>query len=835
MRIWVYLGITALGLWFWAAASLAAFAAEPALWSLRKPARPELPPVEDKSWPRNPIDRFILAALEAAGLSPSPQADRRTLIRRLSLDLTGLPPSPAEVEAFIADPDPAAYEKLADRLLASPRYGERWGQHWLDLVKFAETDGFETNTPRPHAWPYRDWVIGAFNDDKPYDQFVREQLAGDRLGAAAATGFLTAGPYDQVKSPDLELTLQQRMDELNDMISAAGAAFLGLTVGCARCHDHKFDPISMKDYYALQAVFAGVNHGNRELETAEWMERQKELPPIEKELAEVNAKLGDAVPLAALPLSGPPEQRRPPISTRYNADRFPTTAARFVRFTVLKTSGLEPCLDELEIYGPEDPSRNLALASAGARASASSTFAGSEFHQLEHLNDGRYGNGRSWISQEPGGGWVEIELPEARAIDRVVWSRDRDEVYQDRLAIEYRIEIKTEPGKPGRFTTVATHADRRPYAPGAKPEPDATAAGLEPEPAKKFSRLEARRRELAQKIKALVEKPKLYAGLFREPEATHLLHRGDPLQKREPVPPGAIAAIPPRLELPAEAPESERRLALAEWIVNPENPLPARVLANRLWQHHFGEGLVSTPSDFGANGARPTHPLLLDWLAAELVERGWSIKHVQRLIVGSSAYRQASFPDSRKLAIDAASRLLWRFPPRRLEAEAIRDAVLCASGRLDLRAGGPGYSVFEPNDNYVRVYNPRKEFGPSEWRRMVYQFKARMQQDSTFGAFDCPDAGQLCSKRTRSTTAIQSLNLLNSPFMLQQAGFFAERLAREAGKADAGAQARLAFRLACSREPDGEEAAASAKFIGEHGLPAFCRALYNTSEFLFFP
>jgi hypothetical protein len=290
--------------------------------------------------------------------------------------------------------------------------------------------------------------------------------------------------------------------------------------------------------------------------------------------------------------------------------------------------------------------------------------------------------------------------------------------------------------------------------------------------------------------------------------------------------------------------DQQRRLALAKWIADANNPLPARVLVNRLWQHHFGEGLVGTPSDFGKKGAMPTHPELLDWLAAEFVKPGtracvgepapvpWSIKHIHRLIVTSAAYRQATIARREGLAVDAGSRLLWRFPPQRLEAESLRDTILAISGKLDLRAGGPGFSAFENNDNYVRVYNAKKEFGPPEWRRMVYMTKVRMQQDATFGAFDCPDGGQITPKRMRSTTPLQALNLMNSEFILQQAGFLASRLEKEAGK-DVDAQVRLAFELAYSRRPDAEEARAAKTLVAQHGMTIFCRALFNSNEFIF--
>jgi hypothetical protein len=567
-------------------------------WSLRPVAAVGVPAVDDarSAHAANPVDAFIAQQLAPSGLAPSPPADRRSLIRRLWLNVLGLPPAPEEIDDFVRNDDPLAWSRLVDRALASPHLGERWARHWLDVVRFAETDGFETNVERPNAYRYRDYVIGALNDDLPYDRFVFEQIAGDQDGADAATGFLVGGPCDRVKSPDIVLTRMQRQDELADMINTTGTAFLGLTLGCAKCHNHKFDPISQRDFYAVQAVFSGVKHGER---------------PI-----------------------------------------------------------------------------------AGTQA-------------------------------------------------------------------------------------------------------------------------------------------KVYAGQFEQPEPVHRLFRGDPLAPRELVGPGTVAALG-AVEIAPGATDRQRRAALAAWIARRENPLTARVIVNRLWHYHFGRGIVDTPSDFGKNGGRPTHPALLDWLAGELVRSGWSLKHVHRLILTSSTYRQSAAPRREALKIDAASRLLWRFPPRRLEAEPIRDSMLAAAGTLDRRMGGPGYSVFKPNTNNVRVYEPKEHFGRPEWRRMVYMTKVRMEQDAVFGTFDCPDAGLIAPRRTQSTTALQALALLHSRFANQQAELAAARAEREAGT-QADAALRRAFELALGRSPDDVEQAAASRLVKAHGLAALCRALFNSNEFLFLP
>jgi hypothetical protein len=776
-------------------------------WALRPVTRPQVPAVAGADWPRDAVDCFIRTRLDAEDLRPAPEADRRTLIRRLALDLTGLPPTPEEVEAYVRDPSSAAYERLVDRYLNSPAYGERWARHWLDVVRFAESDGFETNLHRPGAWPYRDYIIGAFNDDKPYDRFVTEQLAGDVLGVDAATGFLVAGAYDKVKSPDLVLTLQQRADELHDIVGTTGSTFLGLTIGCARCHDHKFDPISQTDYYVLTAVFAGVRHGERPVESADAKhERLARAAALRRELAEV-----ENVSDAAEPLAQPdgPDGRRPPVNARRNVERFAPVRAKFVRFTVLATNNLEPCIDELEVFAAGPEPRNVALASLGTKATASGTYPNSDIHKLEHLNDARYGNGRSWISNEPGKGWVQLELSEPVLIDRIVWGRDREQKYKDRLATRYRIEVAAESGT---WTVVASSDDRQPFG----------------TPTRETSR----RADLEKRLREAERPPAFYLGTFVAPEPTHRLHRGDPMQKRAAVAPAAPEQVGPRLQLPAETPECDRRLALGRWLTNPANPLPARVMVNRLWHYHFGRGLVDTPSDFGRRGSRPTHPELLDWLTAEFVGSGWSVKHVHRLIVRSATYRQSSAVSDRGLAADAEARLLWRYPPRRLEAEAIRDAILAVSGALDRRMGGPGFDLFEPNDNYVKIYTPKRTFGPDEGRRLIYQSRPRMRPDDTFGAFDCPDAGQTAPSRTRSTTPLQALNLLNSPFVTQQAELFAARLRWEAA-GDAGAQVDRGFALAYGRPPSAEERSAAVRLIAEHGLAAFGRAVFNANEFLF--
>jgi mono/diheme cytochrome c family protein len=797
--------------------------AGPDWWSLQPIARPS-PPALRSDWVRTPIDAFVLDRLNAESLTPNPEADRRALIRRVTFDLTGLPPTPEEVAAFIDDPRPDAYERLVDRLLASPAYGERAARLWLDVARFAESHGYETNQLRPNAWPYRDYAIRAFNDDTPFPRFVLEQFAADTLPDAdwltqAATGFLVGGTHDVVANLTDEGSRQQRADDLDDAINATGAAFLGLTVSCARCHDHKFDPITQADYYGLKALLSGMRHEDRMIPAPDAERRRGERAAVEAELARVDAALDASEPFAQ-PDLGRPGRAAP--NSRRNVERFAPVVAASLRFTVQSTNnGIEPCLDELEIWTAESEPRNVALKTAGARASASSTYPNSEIHRLEHLNDGRYGNSRSWISAVAGKGWVRVDLLAPALIDRVVWGRDREQKFTDRTPTEYYIEAADEQG---RWTVVASSADREPW------RPDAPA--FEPEPTPERRALLARQADLRARLAALSETIAVYAGRFADSEEIRILPRGAVMADGPLAVPSAVRSVAPRLELDPSTPEPERRLALARWIAEPANPLPARVAVNRIWQQHFGRGLVPTPADFGFNGEPPSHPALLDWLAARFLDAGGQWKPIHRLIVLSSTYRQASTSSPDALARDSQDRWLWRFPPRRLEAEQIRDATLAAAGTLDRRMGGPGYWIWEPNTNYVVVFNPLETLGPEHWRRMIYQYKPRSQGDITFAAFDCPDAGLPAARRNSSTTALQALNLLNSRFLLDQSSRLAARVRGEVGD-DLPAQVDRAFRLLLGRPPTSDERDAASQLVRDHGFATLARALYNANEFLY--
>jgi hypothetical protein len=831
-------------------------------WSFRPVRRPPVPRTKFDALARSPVDRFVFDRLAKSGLHPSLPAGGLALLRRVTMDLTGLPPTPEEVDAFLADRSPGAYERVVDRLLASPAYGERWGRHWLDVVRYGESHGYEQNHVRPNAWPYRDYVIRAFNEDKPYPRFVSEQLAGDVLGKGdphveAATGFLVAGVHDTVGIQTEEGTRQQRANDLDDMVATTGAAFLGLTVGCARCHDHKFDPIPQRDYYRLVAVFAGVHHGERSLATPAEQESDRraaeavarQLATVDNGINEIESQAREVVLRSRAPgaRSSLSPAVRPAVNARRNVDEFPPVTARFVRFTILATrDGAEPCLDELQLFG-EKGDENLALASRGAKATASSLLPGFAVHQVEHLNDGRLGNEFSWISATRGTGWAQIELPAPALLRRVVWSRDGDEIprFDDRLPTAYRIELSLDGMAWQTVSTGAGRAGSSDYV-----HPDELLAVMTPEQRARREALITKREALNAERQRLSSAHAVYAGTFQPPEPTYLLRRGDVMQRLEEVTPGALsqlAPLPPGLLSDPQAPEAERRLALARWITDPRNPLTARVLVNRVWQYHFGRGLVSTPSDFGHAGEPPSHPELLDWLAtafmAPLSSGGeacnGSLKRLHRLLVTSYTYRQASAANPKGMAVDAGNRLLWRMPLRRAEAEAVRDAILQVSGKLDrpgtrgAGGGGPGFPLYRYRVVNVAIYEPLALPGPESWRRSVYQQAARGIRDDLLGAFDCPESSQRAPRRESTTTALQALTMLNSPFVAQQAEFFAARARTEAGPSLA-AQVERAFRLAFGRSPRAEEKQAAVSLAGVAGLPSLCRDLLNANEFLYY-
>lgn len=818
-------------------------------WSFKPVTRPSPPKPANQRWPRNDVDRFILARLEKEGLKPAPEADRVSWLRRVFFDLIGLPPSPEQVEAFVKDRRSDAFERVVDELLKSPRYGERWAQHWLDVVRYADTHGFEVNTERPNAWPYRDYVIRAFNKDTPYDQFIREQIVGDALGEDAATGFLITASVllpGQIGADDVSKRLA-RQDALDEIVVNISQTFLGLSVGCARCHDHKFDPVTARDYYAMQAFVAGVEYEDREMRTPEIEAKRAEEKRLTQQMAEVDRLLARLAPLAK---SG---AERPAVNARVNTDRFAPVKAKRVRFTIRATNNLEPCVDELEVF--DEFGANVALASKGTTATSSGDTVVADRHELRFVNDGNYGNSRSWMSNERGKGWVMLEFAQEQTIDRVVWGRDREGKFADRLATNYVLEAAD---ASGAWRTVADSSDRATKPPGDKTS-SVSLAGLNANDAKEATRLMDEKKSLEGKIRASMEGRLAFAGKFRPPDKIHLLHRGDPEQPKDEVMPAVLSVLGTK-KLARDLAEQDRRRALVEWIASPENSLAARVMVNRIWQGHFGSGLVDTPSDFGRNGGKPSHSEMLDWLASEFIRSGWSVKQMHRLIVLSATYRQSSRLSSRhsldrnqsggrgaqQLVSDplfaessAAQqrdfdvRLLWRFPSRRLESEPIRDAMLAVSGKLNLKMYGRGFDLFN-NRGGLSGFQPVESFTGDGLRRMIYAHKVRREREAVFGAFDCPDAGQSTSRRRESTTPIQALNLFNSRFTIEQAEAFAARVQSEVGD-DIARQIQRAYQLAFSRKATAVELAEARPAVVEHGLPVLCRALFNSNEFLFVP
>ncbi|MCI0539449.1 MAG: DUF1553 domain-containing protein [Verrucomicrobiales bacterium] len=860
-------------------------------WSLRALDRvePPNPPGLPATWSANPIDRFIFAKLAENGLRPSSPADRRALIRRVTYDLTGLPPSPEEVETFQRSADPSAYEKLVDRLLSSPHYGERWGRHWLDVVRFGESRGFERNEIIPNAWPFRDYVIRSFNEDKPFNQFIIEHLAGDVTGkdrpdVEVGVAFLTIGPYDDVGNQDAVAAANIRAATVDDVVSTTGAAFLGLTIGCARCHHHKFDPVPTEDYYRMKAAFDGVAHGPRILATAEERQRfEAAMTPLKErraQLVEEKSKLEKAVLDRASALANAPVELRLPPSAHMTEEKFALVAAQQVRFTMLShsgnpKSGVGGRLDEFEVWTAGARPRNVALASNGGQASGAAGNVAKDFdgaYSVDLVNDGKYS--ARWFVGQPA--VLTITLPRIELIDRVVFSHDRVAMSDTPIeglgpcVTEYEIHVSTD-GQVWR--KVADSFDRQPFNDAL-----ARVRKLHTATADERTHLADLERQLAEVDQATARVPPLHsvwAGNFSQPkEPTVVFKGGDPMKPGEAVKPASLSLldqVTKPYELPADAPEKERRLALARWLTNDDNPLTARVLANRVWQHHFGVGIVDTPSDFGFLGGKPTHPELLDWLAHRLQYHGWRLKPLHREIVLSQTYRQSSEesdqysvisnqseaprdpPPARTATdslitdysgtdysanqrkardLDATARLLWRFPPRRLSAEEVRDTMLAVAGKLDGRLGGPGFRLYEYKQDNVATYVPLAEHGPETYRRAVYHQNARASVVDVLSDFDLPDNAFAAPKRVNTTNPLQTLTMLNHHFVLDMAKALSERIAGEAGN-DSAAQARRAYALAFQRQPAETELAAAMALARVHGGAAFCRALLNANELIY--
>ena len=792
-------------------------------WSLQ-PVKAMAPPAIEDDWIRGPVDAFVLQRLNDKGLRPSADAKPETLIRRVYLDMLGLPPTPVEIEDFVRsarDTDiDVAYDRLVDRVLASPRYGERWAQHWLDVVRFAESSGSEINQWSMNSWPYRDYVIRAFNADRTYDQFIFEQLAGDQCEEDAATGFLVAGPYDRVLNQDPKFKALQRQDELDEIIKANSAVFLGMTIQCARCHDHMFDPFTQRDYYAMQAFFSGVRYKERRLRGEENDRWQSQLPELDAKMAPHRERLETLRTRHGL---------RPAIDLEETEERFKAVKTTSVRFTIEAThDGGAAHLDELEVWSAGNLSVNVALSEKGSTVTSSGYALGGGVKHHDYVIDGKRKWDNFWRADKLPA-WVQIDFPQPMEIDRLVWAARNSKG----VPADYRVEVLQ-----GDEWTVVSHSrDRVLNVYDTRDAKDIVLERVVPDQVRYLTKLTHELGEMQREYDRLEAGPQAFLGKFEEPPVTQVLDRGDPaqpLEKISPAVPAVFGASRPLKSIEKPTSNADRRIAFARWLGDPTNPLTARVMVNRIWQHHFGTGIVDTPSDFGTMGGRPSHPELLDWLASEFMRSGWSIKHVHGRILRSSTYRQASTPRADMLQIDGDSRLLWRFPPRRLAAEVVRDSILSTSGTLDLRMYGSGFAFFKRHagheKNTFADAIPREQTDPASWRRMIYGTKIRQENVAIFGEFDCPDAGQMAPKRSRSTTPLQALGMLNSPFIIEQAKQFSRRVQ---GDGDTTSQTLRVFSIVLGRQPSPEESFRLTQLAESHGIDQVCRVLWNTNEFLF--
>lgn len=844
---------------------------------------------------KDPIDFLVQKKLMEAGLSMSPPAERAALLRRLSFDLIGLPPTPAEVQAFVQDRSPDAYAKQVQRLLDSPHYGERWARHWLDIAHFGESDGFEYDKIRPHAWRYRDWVIAALNQDMPYDEFARLQIAGDVLKpadpmAVTATGFLVAGAHDSLLPASETMRMIMRQDELEDVVATVGQTFLGVTVHCARCHDHKFDPILQSDYYHLASALAGVRRGDRPLPLdAQWKplqtrqaEREQELAAIIKPLRDTilaKRKAGSSIPSTAalapyaqwnfstsaekaeptLPIQRQEQTQADErgllfeadlpyaVSIPLNKDLREKTLVAVVRLQNLTQRGsgvigvetLDGGIFDSIVFGERTPGHWMAGSNNFARTQdfAGSTPEKEALDKAVHLAIvyGADGTITAYREGEPYGKGYQSQGPqifkanEAHVVfglrhapsapgKHLSGQIERAAIYDRALSKE---EVAAEAGKLRDFV-----------------RQEELQAAATPQQRESMDKLKAEIESLKKQI-AEIRDTKSFAITPQQPgEPTKLLVRGNPLQATEVMVPAGLSALKhagPDFGLPADAPEGERRIRLANWIASEKNPLFVRTIVNRVWQYHFGRGMVDTPSDLGFSGGVPTHPELLDYLASEFITSGFHLKSLHKQIVMSQTYQQSSAPRTDALAKDADNRLLWRHTPRRLEAEAIRDAMLCITDQLNPAVGGISYQDFRA---YIyksaQFFDPQDPVGPEFNRRSVYRMWARGGKNPLLDTFDCPDPSTAAPKRSSTTTPLQALSMLNNSFTLRMSEDFSKRVQRDAGE-DVQKQAALVFELAYGREATQSEMKAAVPFVKSHGLPALCRVVLNTNGFLYLP
>ncbi len=786
-------------------------------WSFQPVVRPHPPKVA-----KHPVDAFLNDRLKKEKIPANSPTDSLSLIRRASVVLTGLPPGPERVRKFLDESrkdSEKAYVDLVDELMASPHFGERWAQHWLDVIRWAETNGSESNLYRKLAWVYRDYVIRAFNEDLPYDRFVREQLAGDGMGTGEALGFLVAGPHVPAATVGQEPSAirQARADRMDEIMQTVGASFMGVTMGCARCHNHKFDPITIQDYYSMTAVFQDIEFGSRFPEFSKEHPRKKSAQGIWRDIARNRGKIRKETMVWEEDWGGYKEVHWKPIEV---------TGLR------LNFKSGYVGLDEVEIFGLPSENVNLARKSLGTTVRTDTAFAqqGGRF-PVERVNDGKYGTQRwqaSFNKQKKQKPWLEFTFKSPVKVGRMRISTNREYYFEtDYLEQknkfnfdQFIVNVKL---PDGTWQEIASIPKFRKSMEGNQAVSDAV---------KEISHLTHRLSE---------EGPRpSFVGSFIKPKVTHVFHRGSPENPRDVVLPAAPKILQGGLGVENDASGHARRARFAEWVVDSDNPLTARVMANRIWQHVFGVGLVVTGGDFGRAGAPPSHPELLDWLAAEFSNPSrpegtpWSMKEFIRMLVTSDAFRRSSTPSAIGLKKDASSTLLWRFPPRRVEAEVIRDGILLASGKLNREMGGRSYRIHNVKKTYAQ-WQVVNNFGSETWRRMIYQERMRRVDDRIFTAFDFPDCGQVRAKRPVSTTPLQALNLMNSAFVVDQSKHLAERATREAGKDNLSGAVTRSFELLLSRKPTNEEQEVALIVARARGLAIVCRTLINSNEFAFLP
>jgi len=862
-------------------------------WSLKPVVRHALPALgqSDRDWARNPIDHFIAAKLAEKNLTHSVEANRRTLIRRVYYDLIGLPPDPSEIDAFLSDSDPLAYEKLVEKLLATPGYGERWARHWLDVVHYGDTHGYDKDKLRPNAWPYRDYVIRAFNSDKPYELFVREQVAGDALypdtrDGIEATGFISAGPWDfighaEVPETKLDGRIARNIDR-DDMVKNTMNTFISTTVQCARCHDHKFDAINMTDYYRMQAVYAALDRADREYHPdpviakqlatlkAEIDRHQSELINIENEISK---KGGDK--LVALDKQLESLRKQSKTSNRpefgYHSQ---ISAEQDVNKWVQVDLGQAQAIKQVTLIGTSDNFNNIG-----------DGFGFPVRYKIEASSDTTFESGVTVVADKtkadepnPGVAPLHFKSPNLNArYVRVTATKlaKRSGDYIFALAELRLLDANGDNLAKGKAIT-ALDSIEAPVRWRKSNLVDALYPGKASDAtiAKELEVIVSERSKLVQSIlsdeiaakrnaakaglakneAALKKMPKpmrVYAGTIHKgngsfrgtgneggkPRTIRVLHRGDMSQPRDEVAPGTLRLgkrDAGTFKLSNTHGESDRRIALARWLTKKDHPLTWRSIVNRVWQYHFGTGIVATPNDFGRMGAKPTHPGLLDWLAAEFRDNGQSIKQLHQLILTSATYRQSSKSAAVNEKNDSQNRTLWRMNRRQLEAEAIRDTALLLAGKLNNQMYGPGFRDFvleHPEHSPHYEYHKHDPEDVKIHRRSVYRFLVRSQQQPFMSTLNCADPSQLVAKRDNAITALQSLALLNNKLMVAMARHFASDVEQtHTGRTAAVSEA---FFRATGRPPTPEETYDLVAYAAKHGLANACRLLFNLNEFSF--